>query len=422
MDFEKLLAENRNVIERYAYFRISNYEDAQDIVQETYLSAFQQFHNLKNEAQFKSWLIRIVKNKCNDYYRKKQIFTVDGVDLDMLVGKSGVGERLELFEIINSLRDNDKEILNMYYFYGYSQEEISELLKIPVGTVKSRLYTARKNFKSQYTYSPKSKLKGEFNMILPKNMPEYRIIKADKEPFSVKCEELMGWLIIPKLNEKMKWALYDFPSRKQTERVEIEVVGKAIVHDIEGVEILAKEYNPVEANKIASDEYAERRFVAELTNTHCRFLAESHKENGITRYYTFLDDNEFTKNWGYGENNCGKETNLSPKGIVKREGDCITSPENVLDIVGRYTVEINGRQYDTVCLMDIETYDKGVVTEQYIDKNGRTILWRRFNADDWKLEKYNILWSDKLPDNERIIFNDKVYVHWYDCISDYIMQ
>lgn len=420
MNFEVLLADNKNVIERYVYFRISNIEDAEDILQETYLSAFQKFDSLKDKAHFKSWIIRIAKNKCNDYYRKNKIDTVYDTDIDMLVGKSGIGERFELLDIINSMNNNDKQIISMYYFIGYSQDEISKLLNIPVGTVKSRLHTAKNNFKVKYTYEPQIYTKGEFKMTLPKTMPEYTITKVDKEPFNVKCEELMGWLIVPKLNEKTEWALYEQPSGKQTERVEIEVIGKAIVHDIEGVEIIAKEFNPVEQNIVESNEFAERHFIAQLTDTHCRFLAESHKQNGITRYYTFLDDNEFTENWGYGVDNCGRETNLSAKGIVKRDGKDIISDNNAMDVVGRYTVEILGKQYDTICLMDIETYDEGVVTEQYIDKNGKTIIWRRFNADDWKFEKYNQLWSDKLPGNDTIIVNGKTYVHWYDCISNYI--
>lgn len=65
----------------------------------------------------------------------------------------------------------------------------------------------------------------------------------------------------------------------------------------------------------------------------------------------------------------------------------------LLDIVGCYTVTIGGKSYDTVCVMDIETYDCGVVSEQFLDKNGKTILWRRFNRDNWAIDRYKKLWS-----------------------------
>ena len=75
---------------------------------------------------------------------------------------------------------------------------------------------------------------------------------------------------------------------------------------------------------------------------------------------------------GFGEDNCGNETNLAVKGDIQRTGAVITTVEKsfLLDIVGRYTVTINGKSYDTVCVMDIETYNCGVVSEQFLDKNG----------------------------------------------------
>ena len=92
----------------------------------------------------------------------------------------------------------------------------------------------------------------------------------------------------------------------------------------------------------------------------------------------------------------------------------------LLDIVGRYTVTIAGKAYDTVCVMDVETYNDGVASEQFLDRSGRTILWRRFNRDGWALDRYGKPWTELLPDSERLTINGRTYVHWYDCITDYI--
>lgn len=258
---------------------------------------------------------------------------------------------------------------------------------------------------------------------LPEIMPEYTITKLDKEPFSVKWEELMGWFIVPKLGEKLNWAIYDFPKRNRTEYDEMQVVGKAEIHGIEGVEIAVKQYTPMDCNKTDNDKIAERTFIAQLTDTHCRFLAESHISGGVKKCYTFLDGDEFIPNWGFGENNCGNEVNLSVKGDIIRNGSEITAADKLflLDVVGRYEVKIGGKSYDTICVMDIETYDGGVVSEQYLDKNGRTILWRRFNRNDWAKDRYKKNWTEILPENERITVNGEVYVHWYNCITDYIL-
>jgi hypothetical protein len=92
-----------------------------------------------------------------------------------------------------------------------------------------------------------------------------------------------------------------------------------------------------------------------------------------------------------------------------------------LDVVGRYEVTINGKTYDTVCIMDCYTYSDGVASLQYIDKNGKTVLWRRFNRNDWKYEGYENTWKEMLPENDTIIVNGNLYVNWYDCITDYIL-
>ena len=53
--------------------------------------------------------------------------------------------------------------------------------------------------------------------------------------------------------------------------------------------------------------------------------------------------------------------------------------------------------------------------------DGKTILWRRFNRDDWAIEQYKRPWREMLPENERLTVNGRTYIHWYDCITDYIL-
>ena len=59
---------------------------------------------------------------------------------------------------------------------------------------------------------------------------------------------------------------------------------------------------------------------------------------------------------------------------------------------------------------------EGMISEQYLSREGRTVLWRRFNRDDWRSDRYGGTWSERLPDNERLMVNGEVYVHWYDCL------
>ena len=425
-DFEKLLESESLPLERYIKYRIGSKADADDILQEVLLTAYLKFSQLKSKESFKPWLISIARNKCNDYYRKKaaqlEIPIDELTESAFSSGRYGVSTVSVVRETLGLLGDKDKQILYLYFWKELPQTEIAKRLNIPIGTVKSRLHTAKNNFKEKYPYSPTTK--GVFEMKkLPAIMPEYSIKESAEKPFSVKWEELMGWFIVPKLGEKLAFGIYEQPEGKRTELCEMEVVGKAIIHGIEGVEINAVEHDPVEANRIGAIEETDRKFVAQLTDTHCRFLAESHIENGIRRLFTFLDTDSFIPDWGFGADNCGNEVHLKQKGVINMSGSNIICNEDdfLLDIVGRYDVEINGKKYDTVCVMDLWQYNDKVLSQQFLDKNGRTILWRRFNRNDWAMNHYQKKWSEMLPDNECITVNGETYVHWYDCITDYIL-
>ena len=421
-EFEKLLDAARVSVERLVRYRLNSRADADDVLQDVYLAAYQKFPQLKNRDSFKAWIISIAGNKCNDYFRKKAAWLELPMDelkeKHLWLGRHGVSEVYSVRETLELLGDTDKQILYLYFWKEMPQAEIAKRLNIPIGTVKSRLYTAKQNFKNKYPYRTDIS-KGECSMKkLPEYIPEYKIVASAEAPFSVKWEELMGWFLIPKLGEKLSWGMYDIPSGKCSHVYDMKVTGKARVHGIEGVELTARE-----ASYSDKSEVINRTFVAQLTDTHCRYLATFRNDGDVRNYITFLDGDEFLPVWGFGEDNCGNETNLYRKGDIQRAGSVVTSVNKdfLLDITGRYTVWINGKKFDTVCVMSIEAYNCGVVSEQYLDQNGKTILWRRFNRDDWAIDHYKKKWSEQLPDNERLTINGTLYVHWYDCITDYIL-
>lgn len=419
MDFERLLAEHRTAAERYVRFRLSSRSDADDVLQEVYLTAYRRFDQLKNKDAFKAWLISIARSKCTDYFREKAAqldIPLEAMeDHALSASRHGPTEQATVRETLGLLGDKDKQILYLFFWKELPQAEIAKRLNIPVGTVKSRLYTAKQNFKSKYPLEPKG---ANHMKKLPEFLPEYKIEESSLPPFSVKWEEVMGWFLVPKLGEQLSWGMYDIPSRKCSHICDMKATGKAAVHGIEGVELIARE-----SDYSGKKDVEDWTFVAQLTDTHCRYLAALRNIGGVRNYFTFLDGDAFLPNWGFGEDNCGNETNLSLKGDIKRTGITVESVKKdfLLDIVGRYTVTINGKSYDTVCVMDIETYDCGVVSEQFLDANGKTILWRRFNRNDWAIDRYKQPWTELLPDNERLTVNGTTYVHWYDCITDYIL-
>ena len=421
-EFEALLAAYTPAVERWVKFRVHSLHDAEDILQETYLAAYQAFPRLADHSAFRPWLLGIARNKWVDWVRaesRRPELPVDTLPerAEELPPETAVEETLA------SLPERDRMMLSLFYRRQLPQKAIAQRLAIPEGTVKSRLNTARSHFRAAYPYPPKGE--NIMKKSLPEYLPEYTIRWKREAPFPIVWEELMGWFIVPKPGEKLTWGMYDLPSRKLDVGYDMRVTGKASVHGLEGVSITAKALQPTspaqdgpisDAVEQSGAEEEEWTFVAQLANGYTRFLSAERMENGVRTLTTFLDGDDFMLNWGFGENNCGNPIHISPKGVITRKGADIQAERPDVDMVGRCEVTLDGKTYDTVCVMDLGQYNEGVVSEQYLGRDGRTVLWRRFNRDDWAVDRYGKPWSALLPDNEQITVNGQCYVHWYDCI------
>ncbi len=426
-EFSALLKEQLGPVTRYVRFRIGG-ADAEDVLQEVLTAALRAYPRLADKGQFRAWLIGIARHKCADHlrrrYRRQEVPLAD-TSLSVTPARFSRHRDSLVDETLERLSPTDRTMLRLCYYRQLTVREMAALLRIPEGTVKSRLHAARSRFRAAYP-QPKIHRKDEPDMknAMPDFIPKYEIVRRDDAPFPCKWEEMMGWFIVPKLGESLTWAMYDDPDGRRTEVDHLRVTGEAMVHGIRGVEIEVETENAMVNNQIGGETEVCRTFVAQLTDTHCRYLAETHVQDGVKQLYTFLDGDEFLNNWGFGEDNCGNETDLRVKGEILREGDVVSSGDRkyLLDVVGRYDVTIGGKTWDTICVMDLESYVDGMVTEQYIDPNGRTVLWRRFNADDWHLDRNGGKpWSEVLPDSQRITVNGRTYIHWYDCITSYIL-
>lgn len=124
-------------------------KDCCDVVQETLLLAYKRLHTLKEDRYFKTWLFRILINQCNTMRSKqKRLVSIDDEALQNISDTSqGYGE---LYLCIDSLKENFRQIIILHYINGYSVSEIAQLLGIPSGTVKSRLYKAREELRKVY--------------------------------------------------------------------------------------------------------------------------------------------------------------------------------------------------------------------------------------------------------------------------------
>ncbi|WIV17365.1 sigma-70 family RNA polymerase sigma factor [Paenibacillus polygoni] len=122
---------------------VKNDEDCADALQETIAKAFTNVHTLKEPAYFKTWIIRILINECNRIIRKnKRVYPIP-YDLRKTSYK-GEYEQIELFEVIDDLNEELQTMVTLFYIEDLSVKEISKVLEVSEGTVKSRLFRARK--------------------------------------------------------------------------------------------------------------------------------------------------------------------------------------------------------------------------------------------------------------------------------------
>lgn len=120
----------------WAYLK--SYHDVEDVFHNTILKVHEKIGHLKEDRYFETWVISIFINECRSICRKRK--QTDLNEPSGQVEESGFETKLAVMTGLQQLDEKHKEIIILKYIKGYSQEEISEILSLPIGTVKSRLY------------------------------------------------------------------------------------------------------------------------------------------------------------------------------------------------------------------------------------------------------------------------------------------
>ena len=145
-------------IHRYVYRLVGNQELADDITQETFLKAFQNIHGIARDSNLGAWLYRIASNACFDVLRRRKLITwmpiLEETDkADEFTSDDFTPQVIESQMVRRALVEMPPALsvcLVLRSVEGFSCEEIAEILKIPKGTVFSRLARAREAFIEVY--------------------------------------------------------------------------------------------------------------------------------------------------------------------------------------------------------------------------------------------------------------------------------
>jgi RNA polymerase sigma factor (sigma-70 family) len=150
-----LLREIETHIYRTAYYILNNEQDAMDAAQEALIRIYTKIDSYEEKAQFKTWVQRIVTNICIDKFRRTKasvsieehnmVFSTDNnVEEEVLSSYAAKDIR----EAINQLPEHHRTVVVLRYLQDFSYTEIADSLGLPLNTVKSYLFRARRQLQT----------------------------------------------------------------------------------------------------------------------------------------------------------------------------------------------------------------------------------------------------------------------------------
>jgi len=158
--FETLLNKYRNLVFSIMIKMVRNHQEAEDLTQEAFMKAFNSLSSFNDEFAFSTWLMKIASNNCIDFLRKRKLRTysihepiqykdekieIDIPDHEPTPEKQLLqGERAKMIQAaIDELPERYRYVILLRHKEEKSYEEISEILNLPLGTVKAQIFRAR---------------------------------------------------------------------------------------------------------------------------------------------------------------------------------------------------------------------------------------------------------------------------------------
>lgn len=140
-DFSEMIIKNQVSMYRLAMSILKNTADAEDTVSESILKAYEHLASLKKRDSFRAWIMTIVANESKLTLRKRgRVNLCDEMDF---LKEQPQGGTSEVWDAVMALKEEHSKVVILYYYEGFSTKEVSRILHIPEGTVKSRLSRAR---------------------------------------------------------------------------------------------------------------------------------------------------------------------------------------------------------------------------------------------------------------------------------------
>jgi len=158
-EFEARLLESSTLAFRVAYGVLRHREDAEDVAQDAFAKAYRSFHQLRDRERFRAWLVRMTWRMALDRRRNDRRREARDLSIQLPPGPSTeetIEQRRrseELWRAIDALPEKLRIVTVLANIEGHGLAEVAALLALPVGTVKSRLFLARRRLKEQLQWT-----------------------------------------------------------------------------------------------------------------------------------------------------------------------------------------------------------------------------------------------------------------------------
>ncbi len=428
--FAELVRRHERQLLAQIRYHLGSFDHVDDVLQETLLQAWLGIHHLREPKAVTRWLLQIARNRCYDFLKSAQRrdLPVETEKLTQFVDRFGqkqIRQREILDDAVDALThapEDQREVAQLFYLEGFSVAEIAARRRCPEGTVKQRLFHARAFLRETFGISHKDgsspthvRKPDTERQSFPLLRPEIVLTKTDTEPFSVDCPELRWWFVVPEIGQRSLFADYTPKSWELSAVHEILAARPVIVHDVGGVEMEIRTWEPRNGWLSSTWEICGR-----LTPTAAEYLAVSLLDDGKRLLNTFLDEG-FDSDWGQ------MPRILEDRGRFATQADgSLKQAKNLENVAasgaGVFSVSIGKRDFTCLRVLQLEaplgTLD-APATEGYVTEDGRTVMVRHFCRPEMAAYSSSENAEAIVADKEcQLVIDGVTYVHWYDSISD----
>ena len=406
----------------------------EDLLQETFAQAWAGLES-QSPRDVRAWLYQVARNRCSDYLRSPQRREqfVDDDALATMVNRMGAVDArrrraaTEVVEAFEAVPERERQALESFYVDGLSIAEIAARHRVPPGTVKRRLSHGRDRVRGEMGIATNRRKTGMNTdsraelRAFPKVRPGIVVERLAAKASPIDMRELTWWFVIPELDDEVRWAEYQ-PTGVGTEwrltrSTAMRTARPAVIHDRDCVEIeVDEESHPVDGLLTPPHAGRHTKVWGQLTETEVEWVAvERAASDGTRKLDTFLDDG-FEQDWGA----CARRIDAGECLVAVADGSFRRRPGiPAVFADGVYAVQVGKRTFTCTRVVEMETEatELDVVVVAYVDANGRTILFRRYDGNRRVPGGESQRLTDLLPRADQLVIEGITFVHSYDYIT-----